>query len=69
MECTSLAVGLKFIVTYSPGAVETTQFLQNVYDLYVDFVLKVGAFAIRSFVYLIVHLFPYFCIFTPEPFL
>ena len=49
MECTSLAVGLKFIVTYSPGAVETTQFLQNVYDLYVDFVLKVGAFAIRSF--------------------
>ena len=36
--------GVKFIVTSTPGTPEVSSYLQNLYEIYVDFVLKVLLF-------------------------
>ena len=34
-------VGVKFVITASPGTTELTEFLHAIYEIYADYVLKV----------------------------
>jgi hypothetical protein len=42
LQCFQTLTGIKFFVTASPGTQDLEGFLRGVYDLYADYVLKVG---------------------------
>ena len=42
LQCLQTLTGAKFVVTATPGTTDLDVFLQSVYELYADFVLKVN---------------------------
>merc|ERR1711871_4475 len=40
LQCFQTLTGVKFIVTSTPGTNDVSSYLQNLYEIYVDFVLK-----------------------------
>jgi trafficking protein particle complex subunit 4 len=43
LQCFQTLTGVKFVITASPGTTELTTVLQQVYEIYSDYVLKVCA--------------------------
>jgi trafficking protein particle complex subunit 4 len=41
IQCFQTLTGAKFVVTATPGTTELETFLQNIYEIYADYVLKV----------------------------